>query len=310
MAFDQRQLRAFLAIVKTGSLGRAIEEINLSQPALSRLIQDMENRLGARLFDRVSTGMILTDFGRELVPHARHLLFGMSQAVEALDALRGLQRGTVRVGAVATVTRSIMPVAVDGLLAGWPGLNVSLIEAMEDTLLTALENYEIDLMIAGAVPPRPGIMAIAECALDNSYRVFCSSSHPILQKKNPSFADVLQEGWIMFPPGTEEREFFDVAVRRSGLGRPRIAVETESSSTVISFIDRTRLLGWLSHPLFAGAERAERVTALKVPELVRRQRFFVYRRSPGELPRAATQLLKELPLVAPPDENGITTPWV
>ncbi|MFD2782692.1 LysR family transcriptional regulator [Novosphingobium pokkalii] len=89
MDFDERHLRAFLAVAETGSLGRAAAVVNLTQPSLSRMIQAMEQRLGHKLFERQSKGMALTAAGEILLPHARLLAFEMRAARDQLDALRG-----------------------------------------------------------------------------------------------------------------------------------------------------------------------------------------------------------------------------
>ena len=73
MALDPRQLRAFLAITECGSLGLAAESLHVTQPALSRTIRRLETQLGVQLFERRTTGMELTLFGRALFPHANLL---------------------------------------------------------------------------------------------------------------------------------------------------------------------------------------------------------------------------------------------
>ena len=303
MTFDQRKLEAFLAVARSGSLGRATRELPLSQPALSRLIQELEHRLGDKLFDRVSRGMILTDFGRTLVPHASRLLFEMEQTAEALDAVRGLKKGAVRMGAVATVARGMLPEAVEALLANAPELRVSLLEASAPRLFEALANYEIDLAIAGAGQFSEHIETMAECVIDSAFRIFCSAEHPLNQEEHIDLAAVLSHAWVMAPPGSVDRDFFDNAIVEQGLALPRVAVETDSASSAISFVDRTTLLGWLPRPLFAGAERAGRFRVLDIPQLVRHERFFVYRRRHGVLPHAAQHLISHLPLMVMPIEG-------
>lgn len=136
MDFDERQLRAFLAIAETGSLGRAAALAHLTQPSLSRLIQSMEQRLGHRLFDRQSKGMDLTPAGEILLDHARLLAFEMQAARDQLDALRGLRRGVVRIGAVAAVMRTFVTQAVAKLLAEYPDLSVEMTEGTDSDLLS------------------------------------------------------------------------------------------------------------------------------------------------------------------------------
>jgi len=135
MDFDQRHLRAFLAVADEKSLGRAARAIHLSQPALSRLIQSMEVRLSAKLFDRHPKGMLLTVFGEALLPHARALVFENEQAMAALDRMRGLERGTVRIGAVASVARAFLPDIVRRFLTERPGIRIELLEANDLALL-------------------------------------------------------------------------------------------------------------------------------------------------------------------------------
>jgi DNA-binding transcriptional LysR family regulator len=101
MALDPRQLRAFLAITECGSLGLAAESLHVTQPALSRTIRRLETQLGVQLFERRTTGMELTLFGRALFPHANLLSTENALAVEQINALRGLGQGTIRVGAVS-----------------------------------------------------------------------------------------------------------------------------------------------------------------------------------------------------------------
>lgn len=296
MTFDQRKLQAFLAVARTGSLGRATHEVALSQPALSRLIQELENRLGDRLFDRVSRGMILTDAGRTLVPHASRLLFEMEQAADALHAVRGVTRGSVRIGAVATIARGLLPEAVDRLLASAPELRVSLLEESAERLFQALANYEIDLVIAGAGHFGELFEPVGECVLDSAFRVFCSAEHRLTRRGHVDLEELLTHSWVMAPRGSVDRDFFDTVIGEQGLPPARVAVETASASSAISFVDRTSLLGWLPRPLFAGAERAGRFRVLDIPQLVRHERFFAYRRAQGQLPHAARQLVTHLPL--------------
>jgi len=303
MALDQRQLRAFLAVADCGSLGRAAGTVGLSQPALSRMIQSMEIRLGAKLFERHSAGMQLTAYGDALLPHARLLLFEMNQAVESIDALRGLRRGTARIGAVATITRSILPGAVDRLLAAAPGIHVELLEAADDRLVTALTRREVDVMIAGELAPAEDVMAVAECRFDDRYEVFCAASHPLARREMVSLADVMRESWIMPMRGATPRELFEEQVEAAGAQPPKVAVETWSPSAMLAFVSQTNLLGWLPRPLFADNEAAGLVRRLDVPPLTISRRFFVYRRMRGLLPVAVVRFVQELPLVETANEQ-------
>ncbi|MDB5461552.1 MAG: hypothetical protein JWO72_3293, partial [Caulobacteraceae bacterium] len=228
MNFDRRQLRAFLAVIDKGSLGRAAAQVNLSQPALSRLVQDMEARLGVPLFDRQATGMTPTNYAEALAPHARHLLFEMGQAVDTLDALRGLRRGVVRIGAVAAVARSFLPAALASLLTSAPELQIELLEAADDRLFEALARRSVDLVIAGALPDMAEAAVIAECEFNDAYSVICAADHPLSSDGSVTLSDALAESWIMPAKGSTPRTLFEAAVREAGETAPRVAIETSS----------------------------------------------------------------------------------
>ena len=291
MAFDQRELRAFLAVVDAGSLGRAAANVHLSQPALSRLIQQMEQRFGQPLFERHTKGMVPTTAGETLAPHARLLLFEMEQAGEALDALRGLRRGVARIGAVAAVTRSVMPEAAAGLLEAAPDLRIEMLEAPDDKLVDGLAGRAIDLMIAAEPPPHDEIMRIAECRFDDVYAVFCAARQTL------ALPDILTEKWVMPAPGATPRILFESLIKGAGHGLPVVAVETGSVSAQVAFVARSRLLGWLPRPLLASDLAHGDIRLLPVEALAVRRRFFVYRRRRGLLPAAAREMLKALPLL-------------
>jgi DNA-binding transcriptional LysR family regulator len=297
MSLDLRQLRAFVAIAERGSLGRASTVINTSQPALSRLLQEMESRLGVALFDRSRSGMTLTSHGEALLPHARLLLFDMTQAIAALETLSGLQNRIVRIGAVATIARSILPGAVMKLLEKMPDVRIELMEAADDRLLASLIDKTVDLVIAGEILETPGVTAIAQCRFDDSYTAFCSIRHPIADGRPLSMERVLAEPWIMPPLGATPRTLFEAAVATAGHRMPRIAIETMSPSAIAAFVSRGFCLGWLPRPLIASEEAVGAVHALDVAELALPRRFFVYRRDHGILQPAALRLVEELPLL-------------
>ena len=305
MAFDQRELRSFLAVVDHGSLGRAADAAFMTQPALSRLIGTMEQRLGQPLFERHSKGMALTAAGELLTPHARLLLFEMQQAVGEIDALRGLGTGRVRIGAVAAVTRTILPGAIAKLLDLAPALQVNVLDAPDDQLVTALADREIDLMIAPPLAPHPDIWPIAECDDGDFYAVFAAATHPLAAVGDVTMQQVLSESWAMPPAGGAPRMLFERHVTEAGGPLPHVGVETNSIGVMLACVAASRLLGWLPYPLLEGDIQRGAVVALRAPALTVERRFFVYTRRRGSLAPAARQLLAVLPLksVVSPDEK-------
>src|SRR5258705_7246464 len=105
-------VEAFVAIVRRGGFTRASAALHLSQPAISRRVHLLEGELGAPLFERIRGGAVLTEAGRAFLPHAEALLASMRDGVEAVEALRGADRGTVTlavVGALASTSPTPRP---------------------------------------------------------------------------------------------------------------------------------------------------------------------------------------------------------
>jgi DNA-binding transcriptional LysR family regulator len=297
MTLSQRELRAFLAIHETGSLGRAATTCNMTQPGLSRLVQVIEERLGQALFDRHTRGMRPTSAGDLLAPYARAVLFEMNEAMEALGELQGLRRGTVRIGAVATVTRAILPDAAKALLDQSPGIRIRLLEAPDDQLAQALVARDVDLIVTAEIPANHDIDMVGECRFDDVYTVFSSVDHPLAHEERPSLDAILAQSWIMPGPGATPRRQFEAAIRQAKRDLPEIAVETGSPEAITAFVAKTHLLGWLPRPLIARALAAGDVRLLEVDGLSQKRRFFVYRRRQGSLSAAARRMIQALPML-------------
>jgi DNA-binding transcriptional LysR family regulator len=294
MALDPRQLRAFLTIVRSGSLGLAAEALHVTQPALSRTIRRLESQLGVQLFERRSTGMELTSYGHALLPHATVLSEEAAVAIEQINSLRGLGHGMLRIGAVGSVALMVLPAVLERMLAQWPKLHVQITEAVEDVLETALTNNAIDVAIAGPIPESPDIMQVGEQKFTDRYAVISSATHPLQQRATLTLSDVISVPWVMPALEAEPRRQFNALIARLGVSAPRIAVETRSPSVIKAMVARTSYLGWLPEPLIAAEQAAGSVRRLHVEELESRRRFFVYRRRRSFMPPPVQKFLETL----------------
>jgi len=301
MSLDPRQLRAFLAVVEAGSLGRAAEALHLSEPAVSRIIKRLEAQLHVQLFERRTTGMELTSFGQALVPHANLLSTEADEAVDEINALRGLDRGMLRIGAVASAAIMILPAVLDLLLVRWPGLRVQITEAVEDKLLAALASNSIDVAISGAMSDSGDIVRIGEHGFQDRYSVIASARHPLAERADLTIDDLLGQEWVMPPEDAAPRRLFNGVLDQLGVTPPVIRVETRSPAAIKAMVAGTRFLGWLPEPLFAAERAAGRISPLSIKELNVPRRFYVYRRRQNFVAPPVSRFLDELRnLQAPP----------
>lgn len=297
MTFNLQQLQAFATIVASGSLGRAAEVLHVTQPALSRSIRRLEEQVGAPLFERHSKGMQLTAIGSALLPHATLLQRGAEHAREEIDAMRGLAKGTIRVGAVASIASLVLPLAVSGVLSKWPNLRVEITEGVWDRLAEGLIKHEIDLALSMAVPDTDEIVAIGDCRWEDTSYVVAALDHPLRRKRGLCLADTLEERWCIPPHGTGPFEHMQQVFSAHGLGLPNVVVETRSITVLKSLVTRAGFLSWMAAPMYDIEREAHVFDALPIPGAVARRTLTAFRRRHGILPSPAVKLLEQLRLL-------------
>lgn len=278
MSLDPRQLRAFLAVVETGSLGRAAEALHFSEPAVSRIIKRLETQLHVQLFERRTTGMELTSFGHALLPYANRLDTEATHAIDEIDALRGLDRGTLRIGAVASAAVMILPTVLNRILTQSPGLQIQIAEAVEDKLAQALAANAIDVVLCGAIPGNRDIAQVGEPRFSDNYSVIASATHPFADREDLTIGELNDMEWVMPPEDAEPRRLFNSLLGQHGVAPPLVRVETRSPAAIKAMVARTQFLGWLPEPLFAAERAAGLIIPLPVKGLNVPRRFYVYRR--------------------------------
>lgn len=294
MAYDLSQLEAFTATVAAGSLGRAALALHVTQPALSRTIQRLEASVGAPLFERHARGMQLTDIGRALLPHAQLLQREAQVAREEIDAMRGVAKGTIRVGAIASISGLVLAGLLARVLERWPGLRVQVLEDVWNNLAEALVRHDIDLALGVEVPDTDDVISIKDCRWQDTISVVAANAHPLRRKRRLELADTLRQPWAFVPPGMEPHQHLQRMFAANGLGGPDLVVETRSVVVLKSLVTHAGFLSWLPEPMYGAERKAGLILPLKIPGSTDTRTLTAFRRRAGLLPGPAVKLLEEL----------------
>src|SRR5688572_26786494 len=142
-----RQLMLLTAIADEGNIHRAAEIVNVSQPAASKLLKDLEDVLGISLFERLPRGMRPTWYGETMIRHARIALSSLTLAGGEIEALKTGRSGAVTVGAITAPALSLLPQAVAIVAREHPDLRLHLEVESSDVLLERLSQSKLDIMI-------------------------------------------------------------------------------------------------------------------------------------------------------------------
>ncbi|SFZ82921.1 LysR family transcriptional regulator, hydrogen peroxide-inducible genes activator [Devosia enhydra] len=163
MHFTLKQLRYFVALVETGHFGRAAERCNITQPALSQQIRQLEESFGRPLIDRLGRMATPTPVGRDVLAQARAVL-------DAADALEAFAQGAIgapqrplRFGLIPTVAPYLLPDIYPLLTAAFPSVSFSISEGRTELLLAELSDGRLDLaLVASPAPPGgPRLVSVA-----------------------------------------------------------------------------------------------------------------------------------------------------
>lgn len=294
MSFSLQQLNMFTTIVSCGSLGRAANALGMTQPALSRAIQRLEASVGSPLFERHTKGMQLTAIGSALLPHAISLQRDAVHAREELDAMRGLARGVIKVGAVGSIASLVLPMAIGRVLEKWPNLRVEIIEGVWDRLAEGLLTHEIDLALAMAGLETDEISSISDCRWTDRSHIVAAADHPLRNKRKLRLEDTLTERWALTPKGTGPYAHMKETFERNGVAFPEIAVETRSVIVLKSLVARCGFVSWMAEPMYEGEKEQGVLDKLNIIGLDAPRTLTAFRRRQGILPAPALKLLDEL----------------
>lgn len=178
-----RLLRCVLALDKHRNFARAAEHLSISQPTLTRNIQDLERLLGVKLFDRNRRGAEPTAFGTLVLNSARRIALDMEELMREIALLKGLSAGELTVGAGPIVAQTWLPGAVARLLTKYPKIKVRIITDDWWDLVPALHERRIDLGIGEIEVAADDADIEIERLPHRQGRFVCRTGHPLARAK-------------------------------------------------------------------------------------------------------------------------------
>ena len=223
-----RQLKAVQTIVREGSISRAAKALGLTGPAVTLQLKQMEADCGLSLFDRTKEGMRLTDAGRVFFEAASFIDERLRQLEDELNALKGLQVGHLRLGAVSTA-KYFAPALMAAFKKAHPGIEISLIIGNREEIIAALRDYRIDMALMGR-PPKTFPVRAALFG-DHPLVIIAPANHPLAGQRDISKETIAAEHFLVREPGSGTRIsleifFSDIPGRLDHLGQEMGSNET------------------------------------------------------------------------------------
>lgn len=240
-----RQLVLLVELGRHGSILHAAQAANLTQPAASKLLSDLEHALGVKLFERLPRGVAPTWYGEVMIRRAGAALAELDAGhQEVMELLSGLA-GRVAVGAVLTPSTTLLPAAITLLKARQPRVHVAISVDTSKILIQHLQNGELDLVIGRVLDSESAAQLSFEPLTDEPHCLVVRAGHPLAGRDDLSLAELAAQSWILPPGGSILRDRLTALFLSAGLGQPQQTVETLSLPVITSLLGQSDMVSAL-----------------------------------------------------------------
>jgi DNA-binding transcriptional LysR family regulator len=228
-AVTLRQLRTFKAVADLNSFSLAAQKLRLSQPSVSYQVKELEEALGLPLLDRLGKRVQMTEAGTMLYGYARRTLDLLDEAALALEEMRGIKRGNLRVGASTTVGIYLLPAALGAFKKLHPGLVISLEIGTRARVQEQVLRNELDLAVVGPALKDSELTILR--FLSDELAVVAPAGHRLAGRHGLSLKDLQDQPFVMREPASGSRWSLEKAARKAG-AKLTVAMELGSNGAI------------------------------------------------------------------------------
>jgi DNA-binding transcriptional LysR family regulator len=256
-----QDLHVLMAVVQTGSMGKAAQRLNITQPAISRSVAELEHALGVRLLDRHRQGVEPTEFGRALLDCGVAVFDDLRQGIKNIEFLVDPSAGEVRIGSIPPLGASFVSAVIDRLSRQYPRIVFHMLNAGTDMLHRDLHERNVDLLIARKLGSPADDREHFEFLFNDPYVVVAGEQHPLARRRSIGPGELSDARWVLPPPNSPPGLIAVEAFRLSGLEYPRVTVVASTPQVRTSLLATGRFLTIFSS---SGLRFANQQPGLKV----------------------------------------------
>jgi len=250
LAVNERRLATLIALAEQKHMGAVAQQLDITQPAVSMAVRDIEDSVGVALFERSGMLWQATEAGEIIINHLKRALSQLRLADAELTALDGHIRGKVIVGALPFGRPYILPAAISRVHRKHPGLQFTTVEAPLNSLAYSLWCGDIDFILGalGNVEPYPDL--VQESLFGDRMGVIARAGHPLAKRAQLTLADTLNTDWVLPREGTPPRKIMRAAFAAIGKQEPAPTVESSDLSVIRGLLLESDMVTAASSHLF------------------------------------------------------------
>ena len=257
---QSRKIRYFLAAADHLHFSAAAAELHISQPALSRSVRQLEERLGVQLFERAAKGVVLTRYGELLARRARLMELEAEHTIAEIEAIKTGSGGTLHIGAGPVWLRVFLPPAIVELQRHYPELQIDLMTGVIETHLSALMNGRIDVLCGDLdFPSHPELERIH--LIDLQFVVIAGVNHPLAGKSAVGADELTRFPWIVLRGDYLGRNRFGAFFAAQNLDPPKPKIVISPGVENFGFLRQGNYLAFI--PTYA-LEVARRYDCVRI----------------------------------------------
>ncbi|MFN4282492.1 MAG: LysR family transcriptional regulator [Alphaproteobacteria bacterium] len=240
------RLQALLVVADCGSIAAAARKLNITAPAVTKAIRQLERDCDAELFVRARSGVTPTPSGQAMIRRARLALGELERAQEELREIRGLGRGKVAIGSLAFARSVLLPRALVAFAAARPFDDIAVFDGEFEALIEPLREGKLDFIV-GALRETdlpPGI--VQDRLFDDPVVVVARRGHPLAKRGTLPIEELTRQSWVVPPLDSPVRRLFEQNFAEAALAAPAHPIVTTSLEVMRGVIIESERLGIVS----------------------------------------------------------------
>jgi LysR family transcriptional regulator, low CO2-responsive transcriptional regulator len=217
MAITLTQLRSFLAVLRTGSVTAAAEELVVTQPSVSAAVSALSRELGVELTQRVGRSIQASPAGEAFAPFAADVIGLLDQGERAAHEAADIASSELRLAAVTTAGEHIVPPLIEAFSTLYPQITLSLDVGNRARVFERVRLHRSDVAIGGR-PPGEGV--VGERFLDNPIVVITKPGDPLARRRSVPIEELAERPWLLREEGSGTRTMTEEILTANGLDPP------------------------------------------------------------------------------------------
>ncbi|MDB6048920.1 MAG: LysR family transcriptional regulator [Pseudomonas sp.] len=289
-----RHLTLIDTLGRTRNMHLAAEQMNLSQPAISKMLKELESLLGFAVFERLPRSMPPTALGEHVVRYAKIALSDASLFVEQIISLREGGHGYLKVGGIFAATAVALPSAIVQIKQHWPLLSIEVVEQTSDHLMEMLEEKKLDLAVARFTNETQQHRYDFQALAPEPFKIVVNSRHPLCDTGPTPLEQLGQWPWILYPVGTPIRGRMELAFAKAGIPTPKNTIDTISMQTFLQVLQTGPMIAMLPESMVGPHIDSGLLRPLDTPLYLAPQDYGILTRKGEQLSGAALEFAEIL----------------